>query len=373
MILKNQSKHKQFKMYYTSTLLPQYQKIETLRLKLIERFNKYLKFVMASLIIVCFSLYYFLGRHAIYSFLGLLFIVITFALKLGITDIADIRKDIDNYYTVGKKQIMPLILKFFGEFKYGKFPVNFEILNKSELFPMFTKYGTMIKFDDCFIGKYKNTSVHIAERTLGCFSNDLCIYLKFNKKFKGKTVTHTKKYDSGFNMILYFFLFSLVLVGAFWYLFGWQDGLPGIIYFSLAAIVYGIILYKNYYSTRKRAKFESLKFSKRWNVDTTDQTESRYILTPAFIERISQLQKQFPRTGINFSFFENKVMIVIRSYINWFETTPLCHTVLDFQRINRCFNQLESIFNTIEYLDLLNENLPQTKRSKEKSVPNKSK
>lgn len=347
-----------FATHYEAVLQPQYQKIEIARLRLVHKLVKYIAYFIICMFCLCISLYYAFGYHGIWLFFALFLVIFMIMLKAKIPVESEIRRELNNYYTIGKRKIMPLMLKFFGTFKYGQLPLNFEILEKSGLFPMYTKYGTMIRFDDCFTGKYKNTSVHIAERTLGHFNNDLCILLKFNKKFKSKTIVHTKKFDSGFNMLRYLFIISVIIVGIFWYMFGWTDGLQGIIYFTLAAIFYGIAMYNTYYITKKRAKFESIRFAKKWKVDTTDQVEARYILTPVFIERITQLQKQFPHTAMNFSFFDNKVMIVIRSHKNWFEMISLWHTVLNQQCIYECLYQLKSIFNIIEFLDLLNNDLP---------------
>lgn len=97
-------------------------------------------------------------------------------------------------------------------------------------------------------------------------------------------------------------------------------------------------------------QMEDPVFEKQFVVYSTDQIESRYIITPVLMERMTQMNKAF--RGIQFSFINSKMFVSIPFSENLFE--PKLHTSFHHAAyIEKYFNVLK---NCIQIVDLLNLN-----------------
>ena len=95
-------------------------------------------------------------------------------------------------------------------------------------------------------------------------------------------------------------------------------------------------------------KLESTEFNKKYNVYTTDQIESRYLLTTAMIERIKNLTFMFSADSIRGSFKDDKLILAINTGKDMFEMGS------DFSETN--FKLFEVLFNEIiSVLDIVNQ------------------
>ena len=216
-----------------------------------------------------------------------------------------------------KPQIMPELIKFFGDFNYG-FEVGLDeaILQQSGLF---AKYNNREK-DDYFRGKYDGVGITIAEEKLRWLKRDyrdfevkkkvfdgVCILLEMNKNFAGKT---------------------LVLK---------ESGI-----FNALNKVEGL----------QNVKLEDLRFEKYFEVYSDDQIEARYLLTSAFMERILKLRDLYEGKSIQMSFYNNKLLLAIPTKQNMFEANSFFGSNLNRQKVNVVFEQFYTIFSIIKLLKL---------------------
>ncbi|MDB3904991.1 DUF3137 domain-containing protein [Crocinitomicaceae bacterium] len=96
-------------------------------------------------------------------------------------------------------------------------------------------------------------------------------------------------------------------------------------------------------------KLENPDFEKAFVVYGTDQVETRYILTPALIQRIMDFQKKSGK--IYLSFLYSKVYIAISLNKNLFEP-PLFKSMLNYKIVEDYFKYLMLMVNIVEDLDL---------------------
>lgn len=241
----------------------------------------------------------------------------------------------------------------------------------SNIFSAYTKAD----YDDTFSGEYKNTEFHVQEVKLileGDKENKtafkgIVICLPSNKTVKAKTII-TTKFDVGiqnrgmtqFTSLLSGFGFIILGIGMwfldietenFWVKFKCICG-------SIMWILSGIGVFVYAWNQHKREKeykriiLEDLNFDKRFNVQSKDQIEARYLVTTAFMERLQNLQTAFGTKNIKCSFFDDKVMFAISTNKDLFELGNLFVPLTDKKQINAFISELISIYNIIDYFKL---------------------
>ncbi|MBQ8671859.1 MAG: DUF3137 domain-containing protein [Alphaproteobacteria bacterium] len=328
-----------FKKYYDKKLAPLYAELLPNRKKLIEYILLLSVLLMLDGIVLSLLFYDIIEMQLsskIYPFfifaIPQIICFVVYSFILGETK---------QYKRKVKSLLIPKFINFFGKFKYGNYPISREIIEKSSLFvmPEFRNYI----FDDCFKGKYKSTVLHIAEERL-IFRTSLCVLVNFNKKFEGQTVVYSSKHDGGFYLLL---LMVLLVCCSLVIMYFNIETVPMFL-LSWSAGIYFYCVDRKTPQKSSKAKTESIDFSKRWKIETTNQVEARYILTPAFMEQMIQTCKSFRSNNLNFSFFENKLLIIIRSQKNWFELAPFFSS--NYQKAEECFEQLNSILSVIDIL-----------------------
>ena len=199
---------------------------------------------------------------------------------------------IKSYKSEAKKFVLPKLISYIGNFKIvDKKNVQDEIeqyVQSLNLIDSFNRFYC----DDCLEGEYKGVNLNVYEldlkyttgsgkhRRTYCIFDGLFIKFKSFKKFSGRTVI---KRDEGLSMKKYG---NVVL--------------------------------------------EDPEFEKYFNVDGTDQIEARYLLTPAFMNRLVELKKRQIGRGITMSFEHGYVNIAVDSRKEWF-TVPFLKEVCILQ------------------------------------------
>ena len=74
----------------------------------------------------------------------------------------------------------------------------------------------------------------------------------------------------------------------------------------IAGIVGIIISLKKNLNEYKQINLESSDFMKRFDVSSSNQVESRYLITPTFMQRLMDLKTSFGTETIKCSFFDHK-------------------------------------------------------------------
>lgn len=264
-----------------------------------------------------------------------------------------------------------------------------EFLKKSNLFSVYTYQET----DDVIQGCYNEVDYTIAETKLVAKGNKnefdvfkgVIISFKSNKVITAETLITTKGDNSIRNyppnsksvisyLIVCCFFIPMIYIGYaiyakvkyfnksgmsitnlmtthsplphIWFLTIWDLVFPVIIILSIALVVY----YKK--KKMQNVKLEDLTFDRKFNVYTQDQIEARYLLTPAFMERLKSLETSFGTKNIKCSFFEDNIMFAISTNKDLFELGSLYKSLKSKISIEEFYNEIHSIQEMINHLKL---------------------
>lgn len=260
-----------------------------------------------------------------------------------------------------KSACEPIFKKCFHELVWDKCE-NFDndILIKSNLFSSFNREY----YDDIFTITHKGVNVKVVEvhlqdvqgsgksrRVYDVFKG-VVIVLPSNKTVKAQTVVTTKGDRNVNNTItgLYVTLISVLLLVIS------SIVVRDIFNFILYGVVFiGIIAY--YLIIKRKNKFQGVKledveFDRKFQVISEDQLEARYLVTPAFMDRLKGLQTAFGTQKVKCSFFENKIMFAISTNKDLFEVGSLFASLDKSRQVNNFFNELTSILNLVDHFKL---------------------
>lgn len=308
-----------FENYYRNILQPKFADMEAVRKKYLRYFVLGILIVFVILPLICLgllSLYLIDGGSVEYNgesmewiLLGILLLITAASTPLMI------------FKRQAKSRVMPEFIKYFGDFQYQyQTCIDESIIDKSKLFGDYNRH----EGDDFFSGYYKNVQMTISEEKLRFYRcsdggkrvsyakifQGIMILLSMNKSFSGQTVVLK---DWGiFNSL---------------HRLGKSGGL-------------------------QKISLEDSVFEKEFEVFGSDQLEARYLLTTAFMERMLRVRDAFKGKKIQFSFFENKLLIAIDSKKDMFESTSLFRSTTDRKLINETFEQVVSIMAVIDILKL---------------------
>ena len=224
-----------------------------------------------------------------------------------------------------KKMVMDKILAFFGDFRYSAHSATrHEILHQSGLIGKFDNQYA----DDFFSGIYHGVKMQVSNEKLtfeirtnkGRYEktvfNGVIIVLDMNKDFSGQTVVRSD-----------------------WGMFNFLMSRPRCqIDFKKQKL--------------DKVVLEDSRFEKYFETFSNNQVEARYVLTTAFMERILKVKKLFHGTKIEFSFFHNRLFILVPTSKDMFETTSLFTTTARYGKMREVVNQFYSIFSIIDLLKL---------------------
>lgn len=114
------------------------------------------------------------------------------------------------------------------------------------------------------------------------------------------------------------------------------------------------VIYRNSWikwsNSGQRIKLENPEFEKRFDTYSTDQVEARYLLTPALMEKLIELDRKFPGQ-ITLSFLDSKVIIAIPDSKNHFETS-IWQSQLNNNSIFQEFHTLSALLGIVDDLNL---------------------
>ena len=349
--------------YYRQKLLPVYEKLEKER-------QSYLKTLCRNIIgiigVLCgiIALFYFeiLSSEVLETqwFSILCSILLIIAVYL-------ISSPFINYNKKTKSKAMNKILSFWGNFRYcgQKDLIGDDVIKKSELFSYFNSSSV----DDSFCGEYHGASLDVSEHDVRIHGNkgDTIIFsgvmlmLDFPKSFEGQTIALNKGRNWNFALNNPAIMIALALMLSptlmICYYFYTEPGVPMGLLFSwlpiaLVGLILGIIymFYRRYNpkKTTQKVILEGISFLQKWKVMTDNQVEARYLLTPAFMEKMLAIKRLFKGKHIDFSFFDNKLLIAVHTRKDMFETTALFTSAKSYHKIRDVVSQIYSIFAVID-------------------------
>ena len=97
---------------------------------------------------------------------------------------------------------------------------------------------------------------------------------------------------------------------------------------------------------------EDCVFEKRFDVFTDDEVEARYLITPSFMERLSNLKTAFSARKIYCSFYDKELLIGLYTEKDLFSIGSLRKPANDPKQFFTLFEQILSIIKLIDYFKL---------------------
>ncbi|MBR6098200.1 DUF3137 domain-containing protein [bacterium] len=274
------------------------------------------------------------------------------------------RKINNNFKKLLKDNCMPKILSFFDEMKYKDQEIQKSLFQESGLFPSFD----LIRRDDIFTGKYNDIWYHIEELYLykvpGLFSGrfgtvsfkGVVVVFPANKYAKTQTIITAKKDTNIKNRQPYIvptfiMLAGLLIIFIFMQLLSQDNSFIG---FAITLVLGIALIYLIFDTIEKSKKYEDvnledISFDKQFSVYSKDQVESRYLVTPAFMDKLKDLQTAFGTNNVKCSFWGNRVMLAISTDDDLFEVGNLDTPLSDTKQICKFVDELTSIYDMIDY------------------------
>ncbi len=220
-----------------------------------------------------------------------------------------------------KSNLLPKIAEEFGNFTYQlKGGIAAERMRPSKLLPHYHRY----KHEDHFAGEFEGVGIEFNEAILKqrrrsgksthyvTVFQGLFVILDMNKNFEGHTIVRR---DAGaFNLL---------------------GGLGSL----------------------DRVKLEDPEFERQFEVYGTDQIEARYLLTPAFMERLKALTSSVGASSFECAFYQDQLLILMKhsqamAKNGLLEPGKLSETVHDASSITKIADEFAAICGLIQELKL---------------------
>tara|TARA_Y100001960_G_scaffold107986_1_gene115935 strand:- start:126 stop:1283 length:1158 start_codon:yes stop_codon:yes gene_type:complete len=324
------SYEKGFAEYYDKKLKHLAEKAEYLRIDTLTRSKRalisILPFIILTLIILILVGFAGLGEGFVVIALFVVFVggvifAIIFDLLVGKG------KGIYTFNFDRKEQIIPIILDFYGGFKYTPLdrlhPYNIDVepYFKYSIIPEDFN-SIMSSTEDQISGTYKNVRINCFEAKLDgdpqiikgyktLRFKGLILDLSVNKNFTGKTIIKTDK-GSLINNIS-------------------ERKLP---------------------ENQEVVRLEDPEFEKLFEVYSDDQVQARYLLTTSFMERLIELQQAFGSQKIECCFYEKTLLIKIPTNYPWFEIHSIFEQIDLQESSKKILANMNSILNICETLQM---------------------
>ncbi|ABK50257.1 MULTISPECIES: DUF3137 domain-containing protein [Shewanella] len=225
-----------------------------------------------------------------------------------------------------QQDIYPIMFKYFGEdFIYNReMRLDMNRLTAAKVLPNYDKAS----FGDYIQGQYKGIELVVNELTL---TKDVRVEEWDGNKRRTVTRTETRFRGTVVELSSHkqFIGHTVVLKD--------RGGLANFL--------------SDNHSGLQRVKLEDPLFEKEFDVFSTDQIESRYLLNTAFMERLQQLAKSFDGE-IQCAFFRNRLILFLPNRRSRFQMRSIfdsAHFSAEFSQLNR---EMKQLFAIIEVLKL---------------------
>ena len=230
---------------------------------------------------------------------------------LVVFSIAISRSSLHEYRESVKEKVFPHVLSFLGEYSFDPKPGS--QMNRFEGSQILPDYHVE-KSEDRTVGTYKGVNIEFFETILQkpkqTVFHGVVIKLSVKKLFKGHTIVVR---DRGLG---------------------------------------GNFFKKIFSGSLEKASLEDPRFEDTFEVFTTDQVEARYLLTASFMERLLNLHDVFEGKGVQCSFYEDMLLIMIPSSKNLFEAGSVWQRVDFIDDAKAFLKEMNQIFSVIDILML---------------------
>ena len=225
------------------------------------------------------------------------------------------------------------------------------------------------ELDDAFCGNYKGLDFSIVE-VMNCLTTGyrklkrgIIFDIKLNKNIKGKVNVFpktSKRFTDKFRIkFLYLIIISIYGLWAAISTFITSDDLlvkiftsPSFLFMTLIGIV-GIKYYiAPYFISKEKVNLEDVNFQKKYIVETDNQIEARYLLTPSFIERFNNLKNVFNSKDVRCYAENDSITFIIGTNHDIFEIGDIYHSITDGKQIEQFYKEMTAIIEMIDYFKL---------------------
>jgi len=365
-----QSYKQKFYDTYAKDILPILTEFEQVRLDYVRRYKKPFGFfcvlmsilAIAYLLSIGFTVKFFIGNITELWLVLLVCLavihIITFCIILLLLPL---KEDFDaitkEYKNILKDSCIKKVLSCFGASKDdAENYAHAESFRKSGLFSNFNH----ILPDDQIQIMHSGITVCVDEVEIADFKG-VVLTFPSNKPIKSPTMVTTKGDMSIkgyvpklFLNIICFVIFVIIdiclLCYTDWHSFSTRFATS--IMSSSAILIFIIYDTINKFKKYQKVTLEDCSFDKDFCVFSQDQIEARYLVTPAFMERMKNFQTVFGTKNIKCSFFDDKIMFAISTKKDLFEIGDIFTPTMSSEQMNEFFDQIMSIYEMIDYFKL---------------------
>jgi hypothetical protein len=317
-----------FDAYYAKEILPSISRFEKFRQDTLLKFKKTRNVLILSILVYLALLLmvvpefvkkiYIIFRYTDHTidiqdkFMILLAIIGIIIIAAGLHKL---KRTKEEFSYLSKSQLYKKIIGFYN-LDYSPFSgIDSHVVDKTNLFPNFDQFYS----EDYIQGEYKGVELKLSEIEL----RKIVI-----REVGNKTIYTEEKIFGGLFIITDFhkrFSSTSYILPNKWIKI--SIGLPSIY---------------------KRVALEDPIFEKKFDVYSDNQIEARYILTPAFMERIMSLNKM---GKIRCCFIDKQMIIALELNKDFLPELSL-YEVIDKERIRKLLDELQVIFDVINTLKL---------------------
>ena len=309
-----------FASHYDQHLKPLVRKFENSRQDAVKKFKKRLVGAIILTPIVLFLSFYipfvvidldpetFWGDIFVWWFIGFVGGVATF-----------VYSSIGNYKGSIKQEIFPRIISFLGEYSFdAEIENQMKRFESSQIVPKYHKETS----EDRTTGTYKGVNIEFFETQLE------------RRKWTSKTRNHKTIFDG--------VVISLSVKKSF----------EGQTIVLRDRGRFRNFLKSKFVTSLEKAGLEDPKFEKIFEVFTNDQVEARYLLTTSFMERLLELNDVFEGKGVQCSFYQDTLLIMIPSEKDFFEAGSIFKREDFIDDAKALLKEMNLIFSVIDILKL---------------------
>ena len=268
------------------------------------------------------------------------------------------------YRELLKSACMEDLLESFGFIEPGA------CMNLSSNYESVRRFFSPQKIDDAYHGCYKNVNFNIVEGydvlnddgKIVKYDNRLVLNIEFNKITASEVFIESKnKSIDLFVLLVVFLLFVVALLGnilvishiftglVFPTWIEWFKSLMCCIF--LDSLCLGM-LFCNCEKNLSKVSLEHLFFNKKFSVKAENQVDARYIMTPAFMERLYNLKTLYNSDKIWVNFKNGMITIAIKTDKDLFEIGDLYTPANDTKQVEQFFNEIMAITDIIDHFKL---------------------
>ena len=123
--------------------------------------------------------------------------------------------------------------------------------------------------------------------------------------------------------------------------------------FKSQTIIRPKAIFKTPIQNLKTTELEDIVFSKKYDVYTDDEIESRVILTTGLMNKLNEIENKFNIKKINVAFYKNNLYIALHSKRDMFKICSLRENIDNPKNFSKFFEEIFTIYGLIDYLKLI--------------------